>query len=115
VVGEGAGGGGHWASVNWGHKVGEEAKKFVFNKTNDGEGLDGSPWGDKRGGSQGREGNKWGGRGREVKLPSPSFLPPLPFSISWARAHTKKRGRAYGSGYPLIPRGPSVARRAGKK
>jgi len=25
VVGVGAGGGGHWASVNWRHKAGEEA------------------------------------------------------------------------------------------
>jgi len=35
------------------------------------------------------------------------------YSVSWERSHTKKYGRAYGFGYPLIPRGPSVARRAG--
>jgi hypothetical protein len=80
-------------------------------KTNNGEGLSGSPWGDTRGGhgNQGqREGE--GGRagevkGRGVKPSSLCFLLSVLLSLfsfsrstSWARAHTEKHGRAYGSG-----------------
>jgi hypothetical protein len=66
-----------------------------------------------------RSGSRGGGVNGEgefffARLKKPLFCL-FPFPVSWARAHTQKRGSAYGSGYPLISHRPSATRRAGKK